>query len=1213
MRKIVNLAALVLILGLIVGFNVVIAPTAKAQAGISTGSIQGTILDPHGASVPGAKVTITSKGTGAKIAPTVTSTGTYNSGPLVPEEYVVRVEAPGFRAIEETATVQVGNVTPLTLTLELGSGNTIITVEGSAVSLETETATIQGVVTSDQIENLPINGRNFLDLAQLEPGVQIQDGGNFDPTKKGFSSISFGGRFGRTARIEVDGLDISDETVGTTTQNVPVNSIKEFQVSQSNLDLATELTSSGTVNITTRSGTNALHGDGFFNYRGDATSAKFGRPPAVFDRKQFGASLGGAIIKDKLFAFGSGERTTQDLLASVQPPAPFQGLRGTFNSPFRDQQWLGRLDYNITSNIRAFFKYSYEQNQAVGAFVPGTYSPFANVDYTPSFGGGLDFSTGTYTHSIRIGYLKFRNGIADSVTGTNITNLAPGIVVNISNGGTGCTDGAALICTGANILAPQKTYQSDKQFKYDGSRVFRSHIIRYGVGFNRILGGGFASFYGIDPSVRGAFTTTSEAAAANGPFPGGVSNPLNYPVTRIRLGNGQGCFTEIAQFGQSCGGQYDSRFQVYLGDTWKVKPNFTLIYGVRYNRDTGRADSDLAPIPCSVAPSIGCTGNLLDAVRPGFGGRVNQPDANVGGTLGFAWDPWKTGKTSIRAGAGIYYENAVFNNVLFDRPGRLPTGLFNLTQDICPAGTLTLPGPNNTSTTVDTSAICGQPIGSIADQVVAFQKMFQQATAAAGPQANGGFVGNALAAGANVTGVTLYSPNYESPRSYQINVGLQHELKPGTVVSVDYLRNVGVHTLLAIDENHVGDPRFLDLKGAQAAISTTLANCGVATINQSLVSCPFDPGTGTTDKGTWVPRAATIGDYANNGVTDGNFFFGGSPAGAGSIAFPGKNPSFGQVQFLEPVGRSLYNALQVKLTSDWKSPAHFVHRLNTTISYSLSRYKGSATDGDFINNAIDYNNPARFFGPNGLDRTHQLSAGVIMDLPAGVRANFITHWYSALPQTITYAAAGNAEDIFQFDTLGDGQTTLAPVPGSNIGSFGRDIKAGDLNRFLQTLSDKFGNQLTPAGQALVTAGLFTPDQLTALCAVTPSLTTASGCGPKFSLAPQGEVGNDAFFTFDVRLGWSIKPIRRWERLRFEPQAAFYNLFNRQNRNGPDSLLAGTLDGATNSINGTTKSDQATCATTGVGCTGRTSLIGLGSGVFAIGAPRSMEFGFKVSF
>jgi hypothetical protein len=1176
-----------------------LAPSVHAQAGISTGTIQGTILDPHGASVPGAKVIITSKATGAKTNETVSSSGTYNSGPLAPGDYVVRVEASGFKTMEQTMAVQVGNITPGTVTLEVGSESSVVTVEGTALAVNTEQTAIQGVVTSKQIENLPINGRNFLDLAQLEPGVQIQDGGNFDPTKKGFSSISFGGRFGRTARIEVDGLDISDETVGTTTQNISVNSIKEFQVSQSSLDLATELTSSGTVNITTRSGTNALHGDGFFNYRGDATSANTGEPPAKFDRKQYGVSLGGPVIKDKLFAFGSGERTTQDLLASVSVPTPFQALSNSFNSPFRDQLWLGRLDYNLTSNVRIFFKYTYEQNSVVGAFVPGTFSPFANLDNTPSFGGGVDFSTGSFTHSFRVGYMKFRNGITDAVTGTNIVNVAPGVMVNIGNGGTGCTASGEIFCSGANILAPQKTFQSNKQFKYDGSKVFRSHIFRFGFGVNRILGGGFASFYGIDPAIRASFTPASEAAAAGGPFAGGSSNPLNYTVSRIRLGNGQGCFTEIHEFGQDCGGQFDTRFQVYLGDSWKVKPNFTLIYGVRYNRDTGRTDADLPPVPCSdvsAAGFPGCSGNLLDQVRAGFGGRVSQPDNNVGGTLGFAWDPWKNGKTSIRAGAGIYYENAVFNNVLFDRPGRLPTGLFNLTQDICPSGALNLPD----GTAVDTSALCNQPIGNVTAQVTALQQQFQQATAQAGAQANGGYVANALSAGSAVTGVTLYSPNYQSPRSYQMNVGVQRELKHGTILSVDYLRNVGVHTLLAIDENHVGDAHFLDANGAAAAIAAT--------------NLAFGCGAGGAGIDCAIGKGATIANYANNGLTDGNFQTGGVPitdangvlTGGGQIAFPGKNPFFGQMQFLEPVGRSVYNAMQVKLTSDLKSPFHAIRNLNAQIAYSLSRYNSTATDADFINNAVDYDNPSRFSGPNGLDRTHQLSAGIVMEMPAGVRVNLITHWYTALPQTITFAPPGNAEDIFQFDTVGDGQTTLAPVPGSNIGSFGRDIKAGDLNSFLQQYSNTFGNQLTPAGQALVSAGLFTQTQLQQLCAVTPSLSPVGNCAtaePQLQLAsaPNGNIGNDAFFTFDVRLGWAIKPVRKWERLRFEPQAAFYNLFNRHNYNGPDALLAGTLDGGSTSINGATKATRLPLLT------------GLGSGVFALGAPRSMEFGFKVSF
>jgi hypothetical protein len=1187
LRGLAVFSALVLVLSLIlVGAT---APAASAQAGTSTGTIQGTILDPKGAAVPGAKVSITSKGTGAKLTPEVSSTGYYISGPLVPGDYVLRVESSGFKALEETLTVQVGNITPGTVTLEIGSEATVVTVEGTAVSVNTEQTTIQGVVTSGQIENLPINGRNFLDLAQLEPGVQIQDGGNFDPTKKGFSSISFGGRFGRTARIEVDGLDISDETVGTTTQNVPVNSIKEFQVSQSSMDISTELTSSGTVNITTNSGTNTIHSEGFFNYRSDGTSAAIGDPAAQFTRKQYGVNLGGPVIKDKLFAFGSWERTTQDLIASAAPQAPFDSLKSGFNAPFRDQEYLGRLDYNLTNNIRAFFKFGYEQNLNAATFVPGTYQEFANVDNTPSFGGGVDITHGSWTHSFRVGYLKFRNGITDAVTGSSIFNPAPLLALAIGNVSTSCTAAGDLICTGPNILAPQKTYQSNKQFKYDGTKSLHSHTVRYGVGVNRILGGGFASFFGIAPAVRASVSAANDAFAAGDPFgPGGDTNPLNWPVHRIDVGNGEGCFTEIAQFGQNCGGQFDTRFQAYVGDTWKLKPNFTLVLGLRYNRDTGRTDSDLKAVP------------ELNAFQAGLGNPVRQPDKNFGGNVGFAWDPHRNGKTVIRAGAAINYENGVFNNVLFDRPGRLTQGLFNQVQEVCTQGGVSMPD-GSFLTSIDgldiPTQICGDKnaVGNVQTAISDLQKAYQAATVTAGPQANGAYFG-----ASNTTANTgsMFAPNYRSPYSIQMNVGFQRELHPGTVLSVDYVRNVGLHTLLGIDMNKQGDASTLNVGNAQAAISATLAQCGVATIDAAIAACPGIHGVGTGN-------GATIGDFANNGLTGGANATGNFPVGQGAVAFEGLNPDYGAVLLLQPVGRSVYNGLDVVLRSDIKSPVSFIRHLNAQVSYSLSRFVSPAADGDFVNTATNFHSPVGSLGPNGLDRTHQLSAGVVMEMPAGVRVNFITHFYTALPQTLTFFAPGNLEDIFQYDTVGDGQTGVAPVPGSKIGSFGRDIGPGDINQFLQSYSTKFGNQLTPAGQALVSAGLFTSDQLMGLCAVTPSLNPVGNCaaseGLQLPTAPAGQVGNGNFFTFDLRLGWAIKPIKAWERFRIEPQAAFYNLFNKKNYNGPDNLISGVLDGSVGSVTNTTKSQRFPFET------------GLGSGVFAIGAPRSMEFGFKVTF
>ena len=1163
---------------------------AWSQATISTGGIQGIISDPQGAAVPTAKVTITSKGTGAAITPPVTSSGNYASGSLEPGEYLVRIQAPNFKTVEIPVTVQVGNVSTANASLQLGSASTVVEVVGQSVAVNTEQPTIQGVVTPEQIENLPINGRNFLDLAQLEPGVQIQDGGNFDPTKKGFSSVSFGGRFGRTARIEVDGFDISDETVGTTTQNIPMNSIREFQASQSTLDLGTELTSSGTLNVTTKSGTNQVHGGGFFGYRSDGTSAAIGNPSSIFDRKQYGVDLGGPIFKNKLFAFGSWERVTQDLQGAVTLPDPFGDLSGTSASPFHDQQFLGRLDYNVNSNIRVFFKFGYEQNRDVASFVPNTYQPFANVDNTPTYGVGVDMTTGSYTHTIRVGYLKFRNGISPASLPEGPQNPAPGLALAIGNVSTSCTTSGDLLCTGTNILAPQATFQSNKQAKYDGSKVWGSHVLRYGIGVNRILGGGFANFFGLAPAVRAQVNDATTAFADGSPFaPGGSSNPLNWPVHRVDVGNGEGCFTEIPQFGSPCGGQFDTRFQFYVGDSWKIRPNFTFTYGVRYNRDTGRTDSDLPAIP------------ELNSFQPGLGDPVRQPNHNIGGLLGIAWDPWNNGKTVIRAGAGIYYENGVFNNILFDRPGRLHEGLFNQVQEACTQGGVLLPD-QTLLTTIDglsiPNDICGDnhSVGSVQQAIVDLQAAYQTATKTAGPQANGAYFGNC--GNSTVCTGSMFAPNFTTPRSYQMNVGVQREIRPGTVLSVDYLRNVGVHTLLGVDQNHVGDSRFLDVPTATTAINTTNASFGC--------------GTGLAGVDCAIAAGATIHDYGNNGLAGGIAATGGTAPGLGAVAFGGINPNFGQILLLEPVGRSVYNALQVVLRSDWKTSLPFVQHMNTQISYSLSRFNSQAQDLDFINNALNMRDPGKFIGPGSLDRTHQLSGGVVMQFAHGIRADFITHWYTALPQSLFFNAPGNAEDIFQFDTQGDGQdpspTTGAPIPGTNVGSFGRSIKASGLNGFLQNYSATNGNQITPAGAALAAVGLMTTDQLKSLCAVTPSLTPINNCaalpGLQLSLAPAGQVGNDALFTFDTTLAWEVKPIRHWENFSITPNVKFFNLFNHPNYNGPTSLLSGVLDGSVGSVNGTTKEQRRD---QGVG------LQGLGSGVFSFGAPRVIEFGIKANF
>jgi hypothetical protein len=332
----------------VVFWIVLSAGLAGSQITIATGNIQGTITDSSGAVVQGAEVVILDQGTGQSFAVLSSSTGTYSSGALMPGSYLVRVKVRGFKAVEIPVQVQVGVSSAANINLQVGTESQVISVSSSQVQVNTEQPIVEGVLTAEQIDKLPIDGRNFLNLAQLEPGVQIQEGGTLDPTKNGFSSISFGGRFGRTARIEVDGLDVSDETVGTTTQNIPASAIQEFQLAQSTLDLTTELTSSGSVNVVSRSGDNELHGETFYLFRDSATAARLPGPEAApFQRHQFGGRIGGPVIPHRVFFFLDAERTKQDLANPVLFPEPFTSRSGAFASPFRETETMTRLDWQV--------------------------------------------------------------------------------------------------------------------------------------------------------------------------------------------------------------------------------------------------------------------------------------------------------------------------------------------------------------------------------------------------------------------------------------------------------------------------------------------------------------------------------------------------------------------------------------------------------------------------------------------------------------------------------------------------------------------------------------------------------------------------------------------------------------------------------------------------------------------------------------------------
>jgi hypothetical protein len=456
------------------------------------------------------------------------------------------------------------------------------------------------------------------------------------------------------------------------------------------------------------------------------------------------------------------------------------------------------------------------------------------------------------------------------------------------------------------------------------------------------------------------------------------------------------------------------------------------------------------------------------------------------------------------------------------------------------------------------------------------------------------YFGNIFSDGIDITGTNLFFPGYKTPRSVQMNVGVQHEIKPGLVFTVDYLRNVATRNMLSVDTNHVGAAQFFDPNAALAAINATVGpGCGGGSVTQATsvaaVNCYIAATPG-----------ASISDFAGNGLDSGYSLCFGLPCGlvgAPAAAFPGVNPNFGANQMLTPIGRSVYNGLQASLKQNFRNPFRGLKYLNLQVSYSFSKYVSTARDNDFINFSTDNSQPSRYIGPNGLDRTHQLSFGGYAEVPGNLRFSVISHFYSPLASNVLLPVTGAPGGIFVSDVTGDGTGDGSGasnggngdlLPGTNIGGFGRDFGVSGLNKLITNYNNTMVGQATPAGQQLINNGLFTLSQLQAL----------GGVMQPIPLAPPGAVGQSWLRAFDLGLSWGYK-IK--ERVEIRPGVTAFNIFNFANFDGPAAPFSPTLDGSPGSPNGTTNPQPANLR------------LGLGSGVFAVGSPRVVEFQLKLTF
>ena len=1171
-----------------------------AQETPTTGSIQGTVKNEAGDPLPGVRVAIRNKATQTNVVVRTDASGAYvASDPLPPGAYLVRFEASDFRTVDSSAAVKAGEVARVDATLR---------------AINPGTARVESRAPGSEIDLLPINGRNFLDLAQLEPAVQILDGLAISPNKAGFFDLSVNDRSGRTTRIRVDGVDINDETVGANTQNVAAQGVSEVSVTRSLPDGSSALASASEVRATTKSGTDSFHGNGFYNFRDQGVG--FASFPAgidtPFQRNQVGGSVGGPIIKGKLFLFLSAEHTKQDGREPVAFSFPFNRLSSGFEAPFRETLGIGRLDWQVKPGMRAFYRFNYDHNNDAASL--SNLSPYFSQNNTPSHAAGLDFSTGSYTHSVRFGYSKFVNNLSPLQT-AGALNPVPNVNTVVGQ-----------LQTGPSPLGPQETVQRNVQGRYDGTKPWQKHTFRFGGGVNWIQTGGVTAFGALAPTVSGSPTLANIQAILNNPnapFPallsgdiaGAADNPLNYAVNSITIYSGPGFSSEQPAFGFPSGRHSDTRMEAYAADTWRVLHNLNVSIGVHYVRDTGRSDSDLAPIPCSQinttrfpTPPCGGSNLLLDqfGLITGLGNQVRQPNMNIGPKVGVSWDPGSNGKTAVRLGGSLYFENNLFQNTFLDRRSRVAQGQFFGASSLCPNGTALFPD-GTVVNSIDGlnigTQICGQPIGNVAAAVTDLQTAYQAASRAIG-QTNPYFVGNTL------MGTGLLAPNYQSPRVVQMNLGFQHEIRRGSTLAVDFVRSVGTHFLLGVDTNRVGDASFLNTAGAVSAINATIAG-------NSLTKGICSPASGAGSSSLTavncylasVPNASIV-DFARNGLDSGNAFCGGLACSAlgKTAAFPGVNSAVGSNLMYWPSGRSRYNGLQMSFRTRAEHPARGVSHMDLALSYTVSRYKDNVPQGGFglqdqelLSPAQDYHRPLHYFGPGSLDRTHQISLATVLQLPHGLQLSGIAHFASPLPLTLFLPQSGGggvAGEIFRSDATGDG-TVGDILPGTTLGTFGRDISIQNLGTHINAYNNTFASQLTPAGAALVNAVLFTPAQLAILGAVMPTI----------QVPPPGNVGLGWLKTMDFRLS---RPIKVREGVTLEPAVSAFNLPNFANFDAPQLLLSGVLDGSPGrALNNTT--GPRNCGSIPGFCTARTNRIGPGSGVYSLGAPRQLEFQLRLSF